>query len=215
MRANNVRPAFFFFLAAVIFAILTFYADPRYRASLRLVFSAGGHPFVAPSQPPPILPYALVALLVSFGFGMIREYLRDNAVKHQAQQLAADIIQFDNECTARGGVDPSTLQGSMEQDWRFRHYLIRFQARLKLINKAFQARSIGPKDHFETQERLFGGAISTDQMTRRHVAMEMEDLSLKLPRPRKWFRAGLLKIMVLYSGIAALLWLVLFGLAHK
>ena len=88
MRAGNTRSARYFLLTGIVFAVVTFFADPQYR---NLTFP----------QPPPFLAYILAASLLSIGLSVIGKCLRIYRIRESAKALAGKMREFDIEWSLR------------------------------------------------------------------------------------------------------------------
>jgi len=111
MREGKRLPALCFFATALLFAIWTYYADPRYR-HLSL-----------PTQPPPLGVYFVVASGLSIVLGVLGKLLRTYRIGESTKNLVAKIREFDKDWAPSRGYQwgRGIHDGARREGSRFLH----------------------------------------------------------------------------------------------
>jgi len=175
MRAKNTRNAFLFLLAAVIFAILTFYADPGYRSLLKL-----------PKRPLPLFPYALIASLLSVGLAVASAFFRISRVGGLAETVIAKLRQFDNDWLLRmAGLSPRQSEYYMADQDRQRAFSNQFDAELTKLERQFATCGLETTDRDQILTQL--NKMSPSQpLTLQEWIVFIEALTARLSLRGKW-----------------------------
>lgn len=204
LRTRNVAAALVFFgLALISFVATIMAAETRNTFSLSEVVGV-----------PPLLPYALTALLVSSVFGVVGEFRRDTALRRELTSLSVALKEFQVECEARVQQSSTTKSLADSKLWGTTEFFNRFSAR---INQLKDSWSLVVPFGTEYSEMLLGTHLAKPSAERLASAAsnELGKASQGLPNPKSWInRKSFVRSLLLYLGIAAALWSALFVVAR-
>jgi hypothetical protein len=194
----------FFGLALISFIATIIAAETRNTFSLTEIVGV-----------PPLLPYALTALIVSVLLGLVREYRRDTTLKNKLTTLSVALREFQVECEARIARASTTTTFADAKRWGTTEFFVRFSSP---INQLKDSWSLVVPFGAEYSEMLLGTHLTKPSAERLASAAsnEINKASERLPNPKSWIkRKSFLRSLSLYLGLAAVAWSTLFVVAKS